>query len=121
LRAAAGACHLAPPRLPYTTLCRTDAKTSAGTSCTADTNPCTLDQCDGANVTCQHPAGNPGAVCRAAAGPCDVAESCTGTSTTCPADTFPPPNTSCLAAADAVDAAEKCTGSSATCPADGFL
>ena len=64
--------------------CPADAKKPNGTACTADANPCTLDQCDGSNVTCQHPAGNAGAVCRAAAGGCDAAETCNGTSTDVP-------------------------------------
>ena len=65
----------------------------AGTPCPDDGNPCTLDQCDGIQETCQHPAGNPGTVCRAAAGVCDMAESCTGTSSTCPADAKQPAGT----------------------------
>src|SRR5438552_2465503 len=73
----------------------TDAKNAGGTACTADTNPCTLDQCDGTNNTCQHPPGNAGATCRAVAGPCDVAETCTGTSTACPADGFQSSSTVC--------------------------
>ncbi|HVO26416.1 MAG TPA: hypothetical protein VMW56_22615, partial [Candidatus Margulisiibacteriota bacterium] len=93
---------------------------SAGTACTADTNPCTLDQCDGSSNSCQHPAGNAGAVCRAVAGSCDVAEACTGTSTSCPADTFQPSSTVCRAVAGVCDVAENCTGSSAACPADAF-
>src|SRR5204863_489802 len=51
---------------------------NAGAACTDDGNPCTLDQCDGSSTTCQHPAGHTGAVCRAAAGECDVAETCPG-------------------------------------------
>ena len=57
-----------------------------GTACTDDGNVCTLDRCDGTSVTCQHPAGNAGTTCRAAAGECDLAETCTGSSTTCPTD-----------------------------------
>src|SRR2546422_2558574 len=57
---------------------------NAGAACTDDGNPCTLDQCSGTSSTCQHPAGNAGAVCRAAAGECDLAETCTGSSATCP-------------------------------------
>jgi YVTN family beta-propeller protein len=66
----------------------------AGAACAPDTNPCTLERCDGAGV-CTHPAGNAGAVCRPPAGQCDVAETCTGTSTTCPADGFQPNGTAC--------------------------
>src|SRR5690606_9546664 len=36
-----------------------------------------------------------GVACRPAAGPCDVAESCDGVSTTCPADSFAPMGESC--------------------------
>ena len=89
-RASAGECDLQENCPGNGRNCPADAKKSAGTACTADSNPCTLDQCNGTNVTCQHPAGNAGAVCRAAAGPCDVAETCTGTSATCPANMIKP-------------------------------
>lgn len=68
-----------------------DANTTA---CTADTNPCTLDRCNGAGA-CTHPVGNAGAVCRPSAGQCDVAETCTGASATCPTDGFKPDGTAC--------------------------
>src|SRR5439155_1620455 len=74
--------------------------------------------CDGTLDACQHPAGNAGAVCRAAAGVCDVDETCTGTSTACPANAFEPSTTVCRASAGECDPAEHCTGSSATCPGD---
>src|SRR4029077_11154674 len=93
-------------------------------------------------------AGNAGMTCRAAAGPCDVAETCTGTSTACPADaksTAPcraaaggrdraerrdgisnvcppdlpaPSGTACRASAGDCDVAEVCDGTSKSCPAD---
>ncbi|HVV50676.1 MAG TPA: kelch repeat-containing protein, partial [Polyangia bacterium] len=59
-----------------------------------------------------------GTVCRASAGACDVAETCNGSSTSCPADGFASSGTVCRAAADVCDQAETCSGSSATCPAD---
>src|SRR5947208_15696689 len=59
--------------------------------------------------------------CRASAGSCDVAEFCTGSSDTCPANGFQPSTTVCRATAGPCDTAETCTGSSASCPADGFL
>ena len=63
-----------------------------------------------------------GTVCRAAAaGGCDQAETCDGTSLTCPADTFLPNTTVCRVANGLCDKAETCTGTSAACPADGFL
>src|SRR5207244_1473015 len=94
---AAGECDLAENCPGNGPNCPADTKKTAGTACTADSNPCTLDQCDGTNVTCQHPAGNSGATCRAAAGECDLAEICTGTSTTCPSDAKKPSATACMA------------------------
>ncbi|HEY3354648.1 MAG TPA: kelch repeat-containing protein [Polyangia bacterium] len=62
-----------------------------------------------------------GTVCRAAAGACDVAETCNGSAPTCPADGFLLATTVCRAAAGPCDVAEKCTGTAAACPADAFL
>jgi uncharacterized repeat protein (TIGR01451 family) len=58
-------------------------------------------------------------VCRPASGVCDVAESCTGVSATCPANGFLGASTVCRPAADQCDAAENCNGAAASCPADG--
>src|SRR5205809_220126 len=150
-RAAAGECDAAETCTGTSTTCPADAEQPAGTACTADANPCTLDQCDGSTNACTHPAGNAGAVCRAGAGECDLAETCTGTSTTCPTNAFKANGTACTddgnvctrdicngasatcthpagnagtvcrAAAGPCDAAETCTGTSTTCPADAFL
>ena len=59
--------------------CTTDAQCG-------DNNVCTADICDVSTGICTNPPGNAGTVCRTAAGVCDVAETCTGTSATCPAD-----------------------------------
>jgi hypothetical protein len=59
-----------------------------------------------------------GTICRAAAGGCDVAEVCDGTSPACPADGFAPTTTVCRASAGPCDVAETCTGTSTACPAD---
>ena len=48
-----------------------------------DGNVCTVDSCNPASG-CANVPGNAGTVCRAGTGPCDVAESCTGSSATCP-------------------------------------
>ena len=61
-----------------------------------------------------------GTLCRASAGVCDVAETCSGSSTTCPADGFQSSTTICRASAGQCDVAESCTGSSVACPGDGF-
>ncbi len=59
--------------------------------------------------------------CRAANGVCDVAETCNGSSPSCPADGFAAASTECRGATGACDAAEFCTGASAACPADAVL
>src|SRR5207249_1103916 len=150
-RAAAGECDLPETCTGSSATCPADGpRKASGTACTDDGNACTLDQCNGTSVDCQHPAGNAGAVCRAAAAECDVAETCTGTSTTCPTDGNKANGTACTAdtnpctldqcngisnscqhpagnagalcraAAGECDVAESCTGSSTTCPSDGF-
>jgi FG-GAP repeat len=63
-----------------------------------------------------HAAGH---VCRTAAGSCDLAETCTGASTSCPADALIGAGAICRAAAGACDVAESCTGTSAACPSNG--
>ena len=68
-------------------------------------------------------AGQPapaGTVCRAPAGPCDVAEVCDGVTAACPADGLAVAGTVCRASAGDCDIAETCTGKSTACPADGF-
>jgi hypothetical protein len=81
---------------------------------------CTTDICTrhGNNVTCDHNAGNAGTVCRAAAGACDVAETCTGSSTSCPTDAYQPATYVCRSAAGGCDKAELCPGNGPNCPAD---
>jgi disintegrin len=59
-----------------------------------------------------------GLTCRPIAGPCDIAETCTGTSATCPGDVFRPSNFICRPSAGICDVQETCTGTSAPCPAD---
>ncbi len=62
------------------------------------------------------------AVCRTSGGVCDIAETCTGSSATCPTDQFVSAQTQCRGANQGLpcDAAEYCSGTSAPCPADGF-
>ena len=59
-------------------------------------------------------------LCRPAAGPCDVAEFCTGASGSCPADQFEPSTFECRGALGPCDEAELCTGTDSACPADAF-
>ena len=57
------------------------------------------------------------AVCRAANGVCDLAESCDGVSNECPPDAYKTSSDECRAAADTCDAAENCNGGSAAASA----
>lgn len=77
------------------------------TNCAESCNE-TLDNCTAADPN--------GTLCRPAAGPCDVAENCSGG--VCPADGFAASGV-CRAAAGACDVAESCNGSGPSCPADG--
>src|SRR6266700_8236085 len=109
-RAAGGECDVAE-NCPGTAggACPADAKKTSGTACTSDGKPCTLDQCDGTNVTCQHPAGNAGATCRAGSGDlCDPDEVCTGTSASCPTDVFESSSYVCRAASGEGDVEGDC-------------
>lgn len=51
---------------------------------------------------------------------CDVGETCTGASISCPADAVAPAATVCRPLAGLCDVQETCTGGSTVCPADGF-
>ncbi len=91
---------------------------SNGTTCRAAAGDCDLAE------TCNGSSPNcpadlkSTALCRAAPGVCDVAEFCNGVSNTCPADGFAPASTVCRAAAGSCDVAENCTGTGPNCPAD---
>src|SRR5437016_2698359 len=115
-RAAAGECDLPETCTGTSATCPADtgAVKAAGTACTDDGNPCTLDQCNGTSTSCQHPAGNAGGVCRAAAGECDVAETCTGTSSTCPADAKQSAGTACTPDTNPCTL-DQCDGTNVTC------
>lgn len=90
---------------------------AAGSSCAGDFLPCTADVCDGAG-TCTHPAAPAGTICRPAAGPCDAAETCDGSTPVCPANLAVPAGTICRPTTGPCDAAETCDGSTPVCPAD---
>ena len=85
-RAAAGECDVGETCTGFAAGCPSDDKRVPGAPCTDDGLPCTLDQCNGSAVTCQHPVGNSGALCRPAAGGCDVEETCNGVNPGCPPD-----------------------------------
>ena len=88
----------------------------AGTAIVCDdANPCTADGCD-PDTGCVFVPGNPGALCRTSAGPCDLVELCTGTDAACPPDLKS--TAECRAAAGACDLSESCDGVGNDCPAD---
>ena len=68
------------------------------------------------NSQCQW--ADQGDVCRPAAGVCDVAETCNGSTSTCPSDSFMTSGECRPAVSGACDVAESCDGSGPDCPAD---
>ena len=84
-----------------------------------DGHACTVDSCDPSAHICLHDAAVvAGVTCRAAAGPCDMAETCDGVGEDCPTDGFIAAATVCRASAGDCDSEETCTGDSAACPPD---
>jgi hypothetical protein len=57
-------------------------------------------------------------ICRSGAGGCDVAETCDGLGSDCPADGYQPAGTTCGASGGGCEIAATCTGTSAMCPAN---
>jgi RHS repeat-associated protein len=122
--AGASAAQLYDPSFALT--CTTNSQCGSGfcvsgvccdTACNAGCGACNLT---GKVGTCSPVAS--ATVCRAAAaGGCDVAETCNGTALACPTDAFAANTVTCRAAvAGGCDVAEKCTGTSAACPPDTF-
>jgi len=82
------------------------------------------EECDDGNLndgdccssTCQYESSS--TVCRASAGDCDVAETCTGDSETCPADAKS--TDVCREASGDCDIVESCDGVADDCPVDSF-
>ena len=92
---------------------------TAGTQCRASAGVCDPAETCTGSSAACPADGKSTAECRASAGACDVAESCDGVNSACPADGFTAGGTECRAPAGVCDVAEACTGSSAACPADG--
>jgi cysteine-rich repeat protein len=92
----------------------------SGSVCRAAAGACDLEETCN-GVDDQCPAdAKSTAECRATAGACDVAESCDGSGDACPADALEPATTECRAAAGVCDASEACDGVGDACPADVF-
>jgi len=94
---------------------------ACGNKCPASTDPCGMAACVAGVCTSVPDPDKTGMVCREAAGPCDVAEVCNGTSVECPQDVFLVDTTVCREAAGPCDVPEFCTGTSAQCPENKFL
>ncbi|MCB9626518.1 MAG: hypothetical protein H6725_04015 [Sandaracinaceae bacterium] len=122
----------APPN-PDASVMDASAGAPLGASCTAAAGcesgycvdgVCCESACDGVceSATCGSSGecilADAATVCRAASDLCDVAETCTGTSSACPADLLASAGTECRAAVGVCDLPELCTGSSAACPSD---
>jgi hypothetical protein len=94
--------------------------TSNGSACDDDKQ----DHCSGTDKTCVDVFLPSTEVCRGAAGPCDVAENCTGTSGSCPTDSFAASGTLCAGTSNGSacddDKQDHCSGTDNTC-VDAFL
>src|SRR5207244_1692908 len=123
-RASAGGCDVAETCTGTAGACPVDGFASASTSCTgaSQSGVCdndAADHCLGTNNLCVDVFQTASYTCRASAGQCDVAETCTGTSGACPADGFASASTSCTGASQGgacdKDAADHCLGTSNSC------
>jgi hypothetical protein len=92
--------------------------TACGGDDADDCQACSVAAGAAADGTCAPRAAT--AVCRAAGGACDVAEHCTGTTPTCPADSRVPSGAVCRPASNGCDLVEACNASSPACPANAF-
>jgi hypothetical protein len=98
------------------------ANCSTGIDCNdndATMNPASIFDCGYCNGTSGNIEYSTSAtVCRASAGACDLAETCTGFSLNCPADAKS--TAVCRASAGICDVAESCDGITNACPTDEF-
>src|SRR5207253_35 len=123
-RASAGQCDVAETCTGTSGACPADGFASASTSCTGASQGgvCdndAADHCLGTSNSCVDVFRAASYTCRATAGQCDVAETCTGTSGACPVDGFASVSTSCTGASQGgvcdKDAADHCLGTSNSC------
>jgi len=126
-RASAGQCDVAETCTGSSSTCPNNAFASSSTSCTGASQGggCdndAADHCTGTSNVCVDVFQTSGTQCRASAGQCDVAETCSGSSGACPADGFASSATSCTGTSQggACDGADHCSGTSNTC-VDVFL
>src|SRR5439155_344338 len=117
-RASAGQCDVAETCTGTSGTCPADVFASSTTHCTGASQSGTCDNnaadhCTGTDNSCVDVFQASGFECRASAGQCDVAETCTGTSGACPADVFASSTTHCTGASQSGtfdnNAADHCT------------
>jgi len=104
------------------TCCNTDCTfKSASTECRVSSGVCDIAETCTGSSATCPSDSKSTAQCRASAGDCDVVESCNGISNDCPTDTFKPNTFECRVSAGVCDVAETCTGSNPSCPTNVFL
>src|SRR5262249_53617529 len=122
--ASAGQCDVAELCTGGSGTCPADGFASSTASCmgasqggTCDNDP--ADHCSGTANTCVDAYRAATFECRASAGEWDVAEMCTGSSGSCPADVFASSTTSCTGASQGGtcdnDPADHCSGTANSC------
>ena len=89
---------------------------SVGEQCDQGANNGLATSCCNSNCTFR----TAGAVCRPQTGTCDVQETCTGASGSCPPNAVQPNTTVCRSSAGVCDVVENCNGAGPNCPPDGF-
>ena len=83
-----------------------------------DCQACSVSAGSSKDGTCE--TATSGTQCRAAAGVCDKAEKCDGSSVTCPTNDYQAATQVCRGALGPCDEAETCSGTSADCPTNQF-
>ncbi len=112
-----GALHRNVGRLPGGRV-RAGGDACAGARNTGACDNDAADHCSGTTTSCVDVFQASTFTCRADAGQCDVAETCTGTSGTCPADAVEPSTTTCSGTSTGAcdyDAADHCSGTTTAC------
>src|SRR5439155_1271367 len=99
-RDSAGQCDVAETCTGTSGACPVDGFASSSTHCTgaSQSGACddnAADHCTGTSNSCVDVFRAPGYTCRASAGQCDVAETCTGTAGAWPADVIAASSTHC--------------------------
>src|SRR5262249_9411411 len=119
-RGSAGQCDVAESCTGTNGTCPNDDFQSSTITCTGSSqgrlcDNAAADHCTGSSNACTDAFKANSVTCRGSAGQCDVAESCTGTSGSCPNDGFQSSTTTCTGSSQGGlcddDASDHCTGS----------